>query len=852
MAPPIPPGGKEAVTVTHGHDTHERQGWMWLDRLFQDARYAWRLIRKTPGFALTTMLVLALGIGANTAIFTFVSGVVLKPLGYPKPEQLISLTTQFPLLRFATYGFAPSEYMQFREINRSFAQVGAFTTGEVNITTDERPLRVRAAWVDEHLLRTLGLQPAEGRFYRDGETIATGATPPAIAILSHELWRSAFGGQPIVGRTVNINGRAREILGIMPPGADLMDNRTEVWMPLGLRSNDRNNNGSHYLGIIGRLKDGVALDAAQTELNALMGNWAERVGGQVGSGDGDVHVPTTRPQIPVDHLIVMDRVQSAMLGNAGRSIWVLQAAVGVVLLIACANLASLFVARAETRRREFAVRTALGASRGRLLRQAMTEGIVLSLAGGAIGVWLARLGVQALIRAYPTSLPRTSEVAIDLPVLLFASAVAIVTGVFFGVIPLAHNRLTGVVTALKDSGDRGSSSARHALRRGLVMLEVALAVVLVAGAGLLMRTVYNLTTVDAGFDRSRLVTFSMTLSQPKADVRTQSFQRVLDRLRATPGVEAASAMSGLPPNREANGRGTFIENHVGPQGKPIEIIDYYQIVLSDYFNTLGIPIVEGRGFEPSDAGQGNRVAVVNETMAQTIWKGRSAIGQRLQPGTNAPDKWYTVIGVAKDVKQGGLDQKTGSEIYLLAEQQGGAPQTMHVVLRTGLATTALSKTVETVVREVDPTVPIARFRDMDTVFAASIRRPRLLAQLLGAFAGLALLLAAVGTYGVLAYVVTERRREIGIRMALGAGRTTVLAQVLKEGLQLTAIGLVVGLVAALGLNRFMATLLFGVAPTDLLTLAVVMPIIAIVAVVASALPAWRASRLDPSVVLRDG
>ena len=821
----------------------------WLDRLMQDLRYALRLMRKAPGFACTAVLILALGIGANTAIFTFVNGVVLRPLGYPKPEQLMSFTTQFPLLRFANYGLAPSEYIQFREVNGSFAHVGAYNAGEVNVSTDDRPLRVRAAWVDEHLLRALGVQAAQGRLFGDGETAASGSTPPPIALVSHDLWQSAFGGAPLVGRTIEVNGRRRQVLGIMTSGADVLDNRTQIWLPLALRADDRLNNGSHYLNVIGRLKDGISQEVASAELTGLLADWSSRAG-RIGV-DGDIHVPMAAPKIPVDHVVLMNGVLDALLGTAGRSIWLLQAAVGVVLLIACANLAGLFVARAETRRREYALRAALGAGRTRLLRQAMTEGVLLSLAGGALGLWLARVGVHALIQAYPTSLPRSGDVSIDLRVLFFTFVVSTLTGVLLGLIPAAQNRLSTVLTALKEGGDRGSR-ARHGLRRTLVAVEIALAVVLVVGAGLLVRTVYNLASVDAGFDRTQLVTFSMTLPQPQANVRTQAYQLVLEGLRAAPGVEAVTAMSGLPPNRTSNGRGTTFENHSGPTGSPMEIVDYYQVVMGDYFRTMGIPIVDGRGFDPSDIDPDRRVAVVNETLASVVWKGRSPIGQRLQPGGSPQDVWYTVVGVARDVKQGGVDQRTGSELYLIAEQQGGAPQTMNLVLRTTLPPGSLRNTVEDVVREVDRSVPIVRFRAMDEVFADSIRRPRLLAQLLAAFAGLALLLAAIGTYGVLAYVVAERRREIGIRMALGATRTAVLRQVLNEGVQLTAFGLCFGLIGAWALSRFMTTLLFGVTPTDPMTLAVVVPTIALVAIIASGLPAWRACRLDPGTVLRDG
>jgi predicted permease len=492
----------------------------------------------------------------------------------------------------------------------------------------------------------------------------------------------------------------------------------------------------------------------------------------------------------------------------------------------------------------------------------MTEGVLLSLVGGVLGLILARVGVQALVQAYPTSLPRTGEVTVDPLVLAFTFGISIATGLIVGLAPLMHTRVSGLVTALKEGGAKGATgAARHHVRRGLVMAEVALAVMLVIGAGLLIRTVTNLANVDAGFDRSRLVTFSMALpvaDYPQPQPRAQLYQRLLEQLRAVPGVQAASAMSGLPPNRPLNANDTDIDNYTAPPEGPFENVDYYQNVMTDYFETLGIPLVQGRSFQPSDAASSGMVAVVNETLVNTFWKGLNPIGQRLRPCCGDQIPWFTVIGVAKDVKQGGVDKRTGSEFYFFVDQTamvppplGTAPGLMNVVLRTTLEPAALRQTIERAVREADPSVPIVRLRDMNGVFDESIRRPRLLAQLLGGFAGLALLLAAIGTYGVLSFMVAERRREIGIRMALGADQGNVLGQILKHGLGLTAVGLLAGLAGAFGLNRLIASLLFGVQPTDPSTLLSVVVTISIVAAVACWLPAWRASRLDPIVVLRE-
>jgi putative ABC transport system permease protein len=872
--------GLEAGGVSQAMDAlRDQRGVPWLEDLVRDMRHGLRTLRRSPGFAAVALVTLALGIGANTAIFSIVHAVILRPLVYPQPEQLVRLVARFPSAGSTAVGLSNPEYMEFRALNRSFAHVGAFTTGrgntgggsgswtgEVNLTAGDRPLRVRSAAIDDELLPALGVQPAHGRFFAAGETDAMAAQPglggPPLAILSHELWQTAFGGQPIVGQSVNIDGRPHEIIGIMPPGVDLMDSRPEIWLPIGMHPVVRQTRNSHVLTVVGRLKDEVTLQAAQAELDVFLENWAERTGAKG-------HVPTKNPPRADDHILQLQPLQEAIVGDASRAIWILQAAVGLVLLIGCANLANLAMARGESRRREFAVRTTLGASRGRLVRQMLAEGVLLSIAGGAIGLWLARVGVQALVLAYPNSLPRTSEVGLDVPVLLFALAVSIAAGLLFGLAPVLQKRAGDLVTAIKEGGDRSGTGARHhRIRQALVIGEVALAMMLVTSAGLLLRTVYNLTHVDAGFDRSRLVTFSMTL--PRATMypggRAQVYQRLLDTLRAAPGVQAATAMTDLPLNRFVQSYAVRIESEPGAPAQTPETVDYYQFVMSDYFETMGVPIVAGRGFDRADMTSLDRVAIVNETLANKLWKGRNPVGQRVRPNLSASmgtaaNPWHTVIGVAKDVKEGGVHREPGSELYLFTEQPGPpidgtetwvvtAPPTMNVALRTSLSPAALAQTLERAVRDADPAVPIVRLREMDAVFAESIRRQRLLAQLLGAFAALALLLAAVGTYGVLSYMVTERGHEIGIRMALGSTRSSVLGLVMKQGLRATAIGIAAGLAGALAINRVMASLLFGVRPTDPATLASVVVAITVVAAAACWLPAWRASRTDPNVVLK--
>jgi predicted permease len=829
-----------------------------VEDLVKDLRYTIRSLAKTPGFTAVVVATLALGIGANIAIFTIVDGVLLRSLDYPKPDQLMYLTAEAPVIESTRGALSAPEYADFRQMNRSFAEVGAYstggtayTTGEVNLTAGDRPLRVRSVSIDTHLLKALGIQPEQGRFFSTEETERwTGTLPPPVAILSDELWRTAFGRRPLVGQKVEIDGRPHEVVGIMPPGADVMDHHTQVWLPLWLPPNMAGQREAHVLYVIARRKDGVTAKMAKAELSAFLENWGDR------AGTTD-HVPTDRPLRSIDHTLQLRSLQDAIVGSASRPIWVLQAAVGFVLLIICANLTNLVMARAGSRKREFVLRTALGASRGRLLRQALTEGVVMSGAGGVVGLLLASAGVRALIRAYPASIPRTSDLTIDLPVLLVALVLSTGTALLFGFVSLGRGGKSGMMTALKEGARVAGGTWRHYTRRGLVIAQVAFAVMLVLGAGLLVQTVYNLTRIDAGFDRSRLVTFSMTLpmANSEPETRAQAYQRILDRLRSVPGVLGAAAMSGLPPNRTPDAIATPIENYTSDGGKHFAIIDYYQFVMGDYFRTMGIPIVAGRGFEQADSASQGKEVIVNQTLAKRIWKGQNPIGHRLQPpggsfGAN-DNAWHTVMGVAKDVKQRGVDRPPGTELYISLDQHGVAPPSMNVVMRTTLPAAALSGTIQRIVREVAPGVPVVRLRGMDSVFAESIARPRLLAQLLGAFAGLALLLAAIGTYGVLSYMVTERRREIGIRVALGATRSDVLTQIMKQGLQVTALGIIIGLAGAFAVAQLIASLLFGVQPANAVMITFVITTITAVAVVASWLPAWRASRLDPNLALRD-
>jgi predicted permease len=817
-----------------------------------DLRHALRMLLRSPGFAAVTIVTLALGIGANTAIFSVVNAAILQPLPYPRSDRLVFISSQFPQQGFEQFWISTPEFVEFRERTRAFSSVGAFVGAPANLTAPDHPRRVIGARVSADLFTTLGVAPLAGRTFVESETRPNG---PQVAVVSYELWQSAFGGdRTLVGRSVDINGVPRTIVGIMPAGFDVMDRHMEVWVPLVVDPANPGNRGGHSLYLIGRLADGATMESAKAELGTLLAAWPGSLGATAGT-PGGTHTPS-KDQHPFRY----DMLQDQIVGGAKRAVIVLQGAVLLVLLIACANVASLLLARAESRHKEFAVRSALGAGRAALVMPFMAEACLLSLGGGILGVALGVFGVRTLIAAFPDSLPRSAEIGLNLGVLVFAVLVALACALLVGLAPLLHLSPDVTAEALKESGQRTTTgAARNRIRRVLVAGEVALAVALVISAGLLIRTVVNLSRVDTGFARERLVTFGVSL--PPATYASgpeilSFYDRLIGRLSQLPGVTAVGGMTGLPPTRQVNANDTDIEGYTAPPNGPFENVDYYQTVTADYIRTMGIPVIEGRAFEPADATASTGVALINDTMARTFFKGQSPVGRRVRPSGGPNPPWYTIVGVVKDVKQGGVDQKTGTELYFNLEQTAhlrptATPGTLNIAMRSSASPEALASAIQQTVVGLDPTLPIVRLRSMDDVFTEAIGRPRLLADLLGAFAGLALALAVVGIYGVLSFMVTERRREIGIRMALGAERAAVLRMVLSQGLRLTLIGLAGGVGVALALNRLLASLLFGVAPTDPITIAAVVTLITAVSLIGCYLPARRATRVDPMVALRD-
>jgi putative ABC transport system permease protein len=832
-------------------DVRDERPGMMLENAMRDMKHGARLLKRAPGFATIAIMTIALGIGATSAIFSVINAVALKPLPYPGSDRLTFITTQFPSLKFDKFWVSPPEYFELRQRTKVYKDIAAYQTTAFNVGAATGPERVPLALVTANMFDVLGVKMKLGAPWTTESDLANA---PPVVILGEALWRRIGADPQIVGKMIEVQGRQRQVVGVAPAGLDIHDNRTQIWAPLGLDPASQAR-GNHRLYLIGRLKDGVSAEQANADMRQIVRQWVTL--------NPNAHVPNDST-----HRMQFTSLRDEMIGNVKNALWMLQGAVLLVLLIACANVANLLLVRAESRHKEFAVRAALGAGRGRILRQFFTEGLVLTMIGAVLGLALAYWGLQAILRANPDSIPRSAEITIDPMVLLVTVGVSVLTALIFGLAPLFHLGDAAVTAVIKEGGTRGTpTAARHRVRRGLVAAEIALAVMLVVGAGLLVQSFANLTRVDAGFASKNLVTFGLvmpaaTYPATQLERRVQFVTDLQNRLKAIPGVQAVTTMSGLPPQRAVNANDTEIEGAGTAPTDPAQNIDYYQNATIGYFDTMKLPIVSGRGFESADA-VGPPVVVVNEAMANRFYPNKPALGRRIRfccgdtvgpPTARVPNLWYTIVGVAKDVKQGGLDQPAGTEVYFNYEQgvryNQYVPTQVNLVVRTSQPLARIGPAITTVVRQMDAALPIVQMRTMDDVFAGTVTRQRFLSTLLAIFGGVALVLAAIGTYGVVSYIVTEREREIGIRVALGADSGMIVRLVLFQGLTLALIGIVIGVGGAFGLSRLTQKLLFGVSPSDPATYIGVAAVIAAIALVACMVPARRAMTVDPLTAIR--
>jgi predicted permease len=817
-----------------------------MRNLLQDLRYAGRLLLRSPGFSLLTILTLALGIGANAAIFSVVNGVLLSPLPYRQPDRLMSIYSQFPGLGFDRFWVSAPEFLDFRDQATTFRGVGAYRVQAVNLEGRDQPVRVQAAIVSAGIFPVLGVSPERGRVFTPQEDLPNAEK---VIVLSDGLWRRAFGGDPdIVGRRVKVGGQERTVLGVMPPAFDLTGEHVEAWIPLALDPAEPGNRGGHYLYLIGRLRPGATPVQAKSEVEGLLARWKREM-------------PKTHSLDPEQHRLVIKPLLDDLVGDVRPKVLMLAFAVGLVLLIACFNVANLLLARAEARQREIAIRTALGAQRRRLIRQFLTESVLLAVLGGVFGLLLAVLGVRAIVALNAGSIPRVESIGVDGRAVAFTLALSVITGLLFGLAPALHARGGSFFTVLREGAQRGTAGrASQWFRRVLVVAEIALASLLVIGAGLLIKSFWVLQQVSPGFEPRNVLSQQVSLprtSYPEDHQVTEFYRQLTVQLAALPGVESAAAVSGLPPKREVNANDTEFESIKPSKDGPPQNVDYWQYVTRDYFKTMRIRLMAGRVFNAGDDRGTAGVVVINQTMAKVFWPNRSPLGERVRvpSGPGGPESpWLTIVGVVADVKQGGLDQKTGTELYFLEDQAeeaaGGAARTMYLVVRARHDPLGLADPVRGLVRGLDPSLPIAQVRPMEKVMFESVGRPRFVMVLVMLFAAVALLLAAVGTYGVLSYAVEQRTREIGIRMALGAQIGEVLGMILAQGARLAGLGLLLGVVGAVALRRVLSSLLFGVTPTDPLIFAAVVALLALVSFLACLLPAQRAARVDPLIALR--
>ena len=794
----------------------------------RDMRYAVRQLMASPAFTIVAMLTLALGIGATTAIFSVVNGVLLRPLPFPRPDSLVLVYEVVP--QYGRFSVAPANFLDWRQQNTVFQRIATFNNSSATFTDGGNAERLTSSAVSWDLFELLEVTPALGRGFRQDED-----TPGKnnVIVISYGMWQRRFGGDPnVLGRSLTLSGVPVTIVGVMPQGFYFPTRAAEFWQPIALNP-AKATRGGHFLGVIARAKPGITVERAGAEMKTI----AERLAKEYPQNSANESA-----EVAALHEQVVGRIRPALLTLLG--------AVGVVILIACANVANLLLVRASVRGKEIAIRAALGAGKGRLVSQMLAESLVLSITGGALGLLLAYLVVQPIKTLSAGSIPRVDDVSIDPPVLLFALAVSLVTGVLFSLAPAWHALRTGLTELLKEGGRSSSASGGRWVRGGLLIVEVALSIVLLVGAALLLRSFSRLTHVDPGFRADNVLAFRVALpdiTYPQEHSRIAFFDRLLADLEALPDVTAAGITQSMPL------RGDYMlsfDIQGRPKPKPgDELSANYRSVSADYFRALGIPLLRGRAFTQQDTDKSSKVAVVDDAFVRRHFPSEDAIGRGIDIG-NGTDGVYEIVGIVGNVRYNGLDEKATPTMYVPAHQD--VFSAVWVVVQTSRDPAQVAPAARQVVRNIDRALPAFLMSPVADVVRDSVAQQRFSMLLLGLFAGIAVFLAAVGLYGVVGYTVSQRTQEIGVRIAMGAQRGQVLGLVVGGGMKLAVAGVLIGVAGALLLSRLIEKMLFEITPLDAVSYLSTSMLLLLIAALACYIPARRAMRVDPIVALRQG
>jgi putative ABC transport system permease protein len=805
-----------------------------MDILWQDLRYGFRMLIKSPGFTLIAVLTIGIGIGANTAIFSVVNSILLRPLPYKDTERLMKVYESNEPLGLGRFAVSLANYVDWKDQNKVFDDVAAYLVTSFTYASESEPARVQGAAVTSSLFNVLGVTPVMGQVFSPEEEKPGGAR---TVVLSYGLWQRRFASDPnIVGKEVIISGITRTVVAVMPQEFEfpVQPEKIELWVPLISDPRMLALRGSHSFNVVARLKANTSPEQAQAQMTSI-----------------STELQKQYPDTNLDWGVRIIPLQEDVVGNTKPALMILLAAVALVLLIACVNISNLLLIRAAGRQKEMAVRTALGVRRARLIRQLLTESLLLGLVGGIVGLLLAMWGVKLLIAFSPSNIPRIQQLAIDGRVLIFTLGISLVTGILFGLVPALQSVKINLNEVLKEGGKgAGGSMMRHRTRSLLLVSEVALSVMLLISAGLLIKSFIRLQQVNPGFDTERLVSLNISLPLIKYRTATQQmayFQQTLQRLQTTPGVDSVAAGTSLPLTGSNSKYSITIEGQpsLAPGQRPSP---NYRIISPDYFRTMGIALIRGREFIQQDETNSSKVIIINDTMAKRFWPGEDPVGKRVTISDLPDNPWREIVGVAADVKHFGLDTVPEPELYV-PFMQAPSPS-MTIVARANGNPANLISAVRSEILKIDNEIPVYNIRTIKELISESVAWPRFRTILLGIFASISLLLSAVGIYGVMSYSVVQRTREIGIRMALGAQKSNLISLIIGQGMWLTAIGVFIGILGAYASSRLLSSLLFETGIGDFMTYIASIFLLALVALLANYFPARKAAKIDPMIALR--